>query len=163
MLSRHLSSPPEAATGSGAGGDALCTPHFKRAGKRGKIRPLRMPAMNYSPPPGRHLHAEGCLNMKRGGRDAGALAPPSVPKRGSASAALTSCSGVNTAYIQERSGAGAYPARLRRADADYAVSSGLSFHTSFFLYKYRFTREVIIILSKLLVQSKMRRSIAFVI
>lgn len=62
-----------------------------------------------------------------------------------------------------RSGAGASPARLRKANTDYAVSSGLSFHTSFFLSKYRFTREVITILSQLLVQSKMRRSITFVI
>lgn len=46
----------------------------------------------------------------------------------------------------------------------YAISSGLSFHMSFFfLYKYRFTREVIIILSKLLVLSKMRRRIISVI
>lgn len=42
--------------------------------------------------------------QRGGGRDAGPLTLPSVPERGSASAALTSRSSVNTASIQERSG-----------------------------------------------------------
>lgn len=66
-----------------------------------------------------------------------------------------------TASTAERTGA--HPAHRRKANTDYAVSSGLSFPTSVFLYKYRFTREVIIILSKLVVQSKTRRSITSVI
>lgn len=45
-------------------------------GKRGKIRLLRVPAMNYSSPPSQHLHAEGCLNIKQtAGRGQGRGSP----------------------------------------------------------------------------------------
>lgn len=103
--------------------------------KTWQSHPLHVPALSYSSRRGQRSRAGGT----RQGR------------------------GSHARTARTQSGAGAYPARLRKAATDYAVSPGLSFHTSFFLYKYRFTREVIIILSKLLVQSKMRRSIKFVI